>query len=223
MGRESFVFYRDWLDAIEDLEDGDKLAIILGLAKYALDGEDPKLPKHLKLAFKMVRPMIDRDIEKWEKKRIKASESAKASHAANAKRKTKPANAANAANAENSANAANAANAADNVNVNVNVNVGESAPAHAHTYVESENDTEALKEYKRYMNWCIEQGFWYANPDNVQRLQDFQWGELRKKYTKEDIKSATIELEGRQDFKEAHRYASQYAALQAFLRKIKTT
>lgn len=222
MGRESFVFYRDWLDAIEDLEDGDKLAIILGLAKYALDGEDPKLPKHLKLAFKMVRPMIDRDIEKWEDVRAKRSEAAKASHAARAANKAKIANAAKAQeNDAKIANAASAAQAAVNVNVNVNDNVGVNtqthAPAHAGIYEESDQDTEAIREYKRYMKWCIGQGYWYADPENVQRLQDYQWGELREKYSKEQILEATKDLEGRQDYKDAHRYASHYAALRAFL------
>lgn len=231
MGRESFVFYRDWLDAIEDLEDGDKLAIILGLAKYALDGEDPQLPKHLQLAFKMVRPMIDRDIEKWEDMRTKRSEAGK-KHKGNqyTRKKEQQEQMIQEENAErfgtNGTRGTNGTNGTVNVNVNVNDNVGvntQNAHPHAHMYVENENDEPAVAEFKAYMRWCIDSGYWYVNPDNVQRLQDFEYARLREKYTKEQIVEATRDLEGRQDYKDAHRYASQHAALVAFLRKIKTT
>lgn len=220
MGREAFVFYRDWLDAIEDIEDGDKLAMLLAIARYALNREEPQLPAHLKLAFRLIRPTIDRDIEKWEDIRAKRSEAgkkgAKAANASKCKQMT----------ANDGKRQQTSATPAVNVNVNVNDNVGvntQNAHPHAHMYVENENDEPAVAEFKAYMRWCIDSGYWYVNPDNVQRLQDFEYARLREKYTKEQIVEATRDLEGRQDYKDAHRYASQHAALVAFLRKIKTT
>lgn len=229
MGRDAFVFYRDWIEAIEGIEAEDQLAILLAIAKYALDREDPKLPAHLKLAFKMVKPKIDKDIEKWEttcaKRSAAGKKGAKAANVTkNGKRQQKQQMPANADNCQQKqqdpATPAEYEYEYEYDNVGVNT---QNAHPHAHMYEENENDSPEVEEFKAYMRWCIENGYWYANPENVQRLQDFEYARLREKYSKQQILEATQDLEGRQDYKDAHRYASQNAALVAFLRKIKTT
>lgn len=57
---ESFVFYRSFRDAIEEMPDDEKLATLLGICDYALYGVEPKLKDVMSRAvFTVARPSID--------------------------------------------------------------------------------------------------------------------------------------------------------------------
>ena len=57
---ESFVFYRSFRDAIEEMPDDEKLATLLGICDYALYGVEPKLKGVMSRAvFTVARPSID--------------------------------------------------------------------------------------------------------------------------------------------------------------------
>lgn len=67
MARDTFIFYRDWLNALNDMPEDVQLEIYKSIAKYALDGELYELSQFAKIAFNFVKPQIDRDIEKYNK------------------------------------------------------------------------------------------------------------------------------------------------------------
>lgn len=57
---ESFVFYRSFRDAIDEMSDEDKLATLLAICDYALYGIEPKLKSVMPRAvFTVARPSID--------------------------------------------------------------------------------------------------------------------------------------------------------------------
>lgn len=57
---ESFIFYRSFRDAINEMDDADKLATLLAITDYALYGVEPKLKGVMPRAvFTVVRPSID--------------------------------------------------------------------------------------------------------------------------------------------------------------------
>ena len=57
---ESFVFYRSFRDAIEEMPDKNKLATLLAICDYALYGAEPALKDAMARAvFTVARPSID--------------------------------------------------------------------------------------------------------------------------------------------------------------------
>ena len=57
---ESFVFYRSFRDAIEEMTDENKLATLLAICDYALYGVEPDLKDAMSRAvFTVARPSID--------------------------------------------------------------------------------------------------------------------------------------------------------------------
>lgn len=57
---DSFVFYRSFRDAIEEMPDENKLATLLAICDYALYGVEPKLKDAMARAvFTVARPSID--------------------------------------------------------------------------------------------------------------------------------------------------------------------
>ena len=67
--RESFVFYRSWFEAIEELPPKKAKELILAIGKLALEGEDITeeiQDKIVKLLFKAYKPNIKANVKKYE-------------------------------------------------------------------------------------------------------------------------------------------------------------
>ena len=65
--RESFVFYRSFLSAIQEMEEPDQLAMFRAICAYALDGKAPALTSAIHRAvFAAIRPNIDTNNAKRE-------------------------------------------------------------------------------------------------------------------------------------------------------------
>lgn len=65
MDRKSFVFYKDWRDAIKDLPDEVRLEVYDCIMGYAFTGKVEGLKPMVSIAFNFIKPMIDRDTEKY--------------------------------------------------------------------------------------------------------------------------------------------------------------
>ena len=64
--RDSFVFYRSYLEAIETLSKKNKLIAFETIVRYALDQEMPEsLPSNVLGIFKMAQPNIDSANKKY--------------------------------------------------------------------------------------------------------------------------------------------------------------
>ena len=66
MEKQSFVFYKEWRDAIQDLPDDVRLEFYEAVIGYALTGELRGLKPMAGIAFNFVRPRIDRDKEEYQ-------------------------------------------------------------------------------------------------------------------------------------------------------------
>lgn len=126
--KNSFIFYEDWLKAIESLQEELRLEMFLAIARYALYGEEPKNP-NIALIMNFVRQTIDRNADKYagrcESNRINGGIGGK-KRAENLAKKKLEANQANATNLSETKQTlqiqATQANQADNDNDSVNDN-----------------------------------------------------------------------------------------------------
>ena len=64
--RDSFIFYRSFLEGIEELPDKDKLKVLLAIARYALNDQDAKLTGLSKMAYTLIKPQLDANKERYE-------------------------------------------------------------------------------------------------------------------------------------------------------------
>lgn len=64
--RESFVFYRSFRDAIQDLDETDQLKVYNALCDYALDGTEPTVSGVPAAIFKLIKPQIDANNRRFE-------------------------------------------------------------------------------------------------------------------------------------------------------------
>lgn len=61
---DSFVFYRSFAEAMEDLPPEDFKELTMALTGYALDGVEPELPNYLRPLFVLMRPNIEANKKK---------------------------------------------------------------------------------------------------------------------------------------------------------------
>lgn len=66
MERKSFIFYKDWRDAIKDLQDSVRLEVYDAIVEYGLTGIQPKLKPIANVAFNFIRPQLDRNLERYQ-------------------------------------------------------------------------------------------------------------------------------------------------------------
>lgn len=66
MERESFVFYKDWKEAIQDLPNEIRLEVYDSITEYALSGKQPQLRPLASIAFNFIKPQIDRNNKRYE-------------------------------------------------------------------------------------------------------------------------------------------------------------
>lgn len=64
--RDSFVMYRSFYDAVSELDDTDRLAVLDAICKYALDGTEPEQKGTVSGMFKLIRPQIDANNKRYE-------------------------------------------------------------------------------------------------------------------------------------------------------------
>lgn len=64
--KNSFVFYRSFYEAIEDLDDATQLEIYKAIAAYSLNGEVPDLSGFSKTVFTLVKPQLDANNKRYE-------------------------------------------------------------------------------------------------------------------------------------------------------------
>lgn len=101
MARDSFIFYRSFYDAINELPKENQADTYSAIAKYALDQEETELTGISKAIFSLVKPQLDANYKKYENGKQKKSKT----EANNKQKESKT-----------------GTNVNENVNVNVNVN-----------------------------------------------------------------------------------------------------
>ncbi|GIM61144.1 hypothetical protein CAPN008_11940 [Capnocytophaga canis] len=67
MERETFVFYKEWAEAISDLPSEIRLEIYEGIIEYATTGKIPNLKMTARVGFNFVKKKIDKDLISYQK------------------------------------------------------------------------------------------------------------------------------------------------------------
>ena len=113
-GRQTFLFYRDWYDTICKLDDSTALEVCKAIMSVAFGEEPRELSNVAEAMMLLIRPQIERDIEKWNEVRAKRQEVGRLGGLAKATNcyQLLP---------NDSKSKQNLANVADNVDVDVNV------------------------------------------------------------------------------------------------------
>ena len=65
--KESFIFYRSFYEAIEDLNDKEQLKVYKAIAKLALNDEEMQLTGVANTIFKLIKPQLKANNERYEK------------------------------------------------------------------------------------------------------------------------------------------------------------
>ncbi len=65
MEKDSFIFYRSFYEAVEGLEDVDRLAVLDAICKYALNQKETELQPVPKALFTLVKPQLEANHKKF--------------------------------------------------------------------------------------------------------------------------------------------------------------
>lgn len=146
--RDSFVFYRDWYDALADLPKNDRINALDAVFRYAFYGELPT-DNLAKVATAVILKTIDRNLDKWDGIKLKRREAGRKGGLRRAENQANQANQANATFAKQ-----NQANQAYNVNVNVNANVKEEK-----NNIKKESKAFVIPTVEMIQQYCSEKGY----------------------------------------------------------------
>lgn len=75
--RDSFVFYKEWRDALVGVPDGVRMEVYDAIIEYGVTGEVPELKPMAELAFRFVKTRMDKDAERYDDVLRKRSEAGK--------------------------------------------------------------------------------------------------------------------------------------------------
>lgn len=64
--RDSFIFYRSFVNALDSLEDEQYARVFRAISKFALDGKETKLSGVEKVIFELVKPQLVSNQKRWE-------------------------------------------------------------------------------------------------------------------------------------------------------------
>jgi hypothetical protein len=63
--KNSFVFYRGFSDAIDELPDAEQLQMYRAIKNYALDKQEPNFTGEAKRFFMLIKPQLDANYKKF--------------------------------------------------------------------------------------------------------------------------------------------------------------
>lgn len=63
--RDSFIFYRSFKNAVDDLDDDDKLSLYEAITNYALERRIVEMTGIAKILFKLIKPQLDANWRKY--------------------------------------------------------------------------------------------------------------------------------------------------------------
>lgn len=229
MDRSSFVFYKDWMEAISDLPDDIRLEIYESIIVYATTGDLPVLKPMAKIAFNFIKTTIDRDAERYMSIKDKKSESGSLG---NLKRWHKDLHAKvlsgemSAEEANNIAKhrsatkgVANIANIAVSVSDSVSVNTKkESAKADEK---ERATDVATLSpDYAKFLDWMKRNAPFCSNPKNIaHQITENEFYKLKELYSGQELADIIEQIENRKDLRK--RYTNLYRTVLNWIKKEK--
>lgn len=65
MARDSFIFYRSFYEAIDELPEENQLQVYKAISAYALNQEELELKGTAKAIFSLIKPQLDANYQKY--------------------------------------------------------------------------------------------------------------------------------------------------------------
>ena len=66
MERDSFIFYRSFFEAIDEVDEKQQLIVYRAIAVYALNREEPQLRGIAKVLWRLIKPQLDANWKRFE-------------------------------------------------------------------------------------------------------------------------------------------------------------
>lgn len=201
MEKNSFVFYKDWRDAIKDLPDSVRLELYDCIVRYAFGEQIGGLKPMASIAFKFIKPILDRDREKYataaEKNKNNGSKGGRPKRNKNEKTQKPNGFSENPKKHDNDN-----VNDNDNENVNDNENENESESVKGQCAAPCSNGETHSHPYRVFIEWLkTEAPYCYGNmklPDeNELQL-------LRSKFDTSQLESIIGQIENRKDLRQRY-------------------
>ena len=168
-GKKTFIFYSDWINIVREMDNEDAGQLLKHILSYVNDENPDTDNKFVKMAFGHMKPLIKKDLVKWDKQILKFSEMGKESAK---KRKEQH----NSTYVEPTSNKVEPKNT---VNVNVNVN----------------NTSIIYKEENFLEDWGKCRTEFLKQPTNIKKLDFHEKGyftDALKNYTDREVKDAMV-------------------------------
>lgn len=214
MDRNSFVFYKEWMEAISDLSDDIRLEIYESIIVYATSGDLPVLKPMAKVAFNFIKAAIDRDTEKY----IDMVEKNRANGLRGGRPKKE--NPKKAVGLKETHPNPTKAKKADNDNDNDNgINTKkESAKADEK---ERATDVATLSpDYVKFLDWMKRKAPFCNNPKNFTHgITEDEFYTLKEKYSGKELADIIEQIENRKDLRK--RYTNLYRTVLNWIKKEK--
>lgn len=204
--RDSFIFYRSFKESISDLSDSDKLVIYEAICDFSLDLKEPNLEGFPKALFKLMRPILEANIQRWRNgcnggapKGNKNAVKQKVTDIKQPKR-----------NRKTTEKQANKDKDVDkDKDVNVNNEYMSTAKACTHTL-------EGGEVYTQYVSWLKDNApYIFGHYTNL--VTEAQLTKLQETYPLKKIIETIMQIENRQDLRK--KYTNLYMTLRNWLKK----
>ena len=202
--RDSFVFYRSFKDSISELSDKDKLLIYEAICDFSLDFKEPNLEGFPKALFKLMRPVLEANIQRW--KNGCNGGAPKGNKNAEKQNVTKVEN-----NQKQPKNNLPRTKIQPNKDKDVDKDKDSVCAAKACTHALAGGQT-----YEKYVAWLRENApFIYSHYSNL--LTEQQLAKLQEVYPLSTILETIAQIENRSDLRK--HYTNLYMTLRNWLRK----
>lgn len=64
--KNSFIFYRSFFEAIEEISDAEKLEVFMAICQFSLNFDEPKLSGISKAIFTLIKPQLSANQSRWD-------------------------------------------------------------------------------------------------------------------------------------------------------------
>lgn len=180
--KKTFIFYSDWINMVREMDNEDAGELLKHILSYVNDENPTTDNKFVRMAFGHMKPMLKKDLDKWDNQLKKYSEMGKRSAEL---RKTKP----NSTHVEPTLTKVERMNTVnDNVNVNVNDNVNkETLPNKNSGEIINPNQTSIITELEKEEVYDLEiyptfNDFWELyDKKKGKPTTEKKWGKLNQK------------------------------------------
>lgn len=206
MERNSFVFYKEWKDAIVSLPKDVRLEIYEAIIEYGISGKAPELKQMSSIAFSFIKADIDRNIQRYERIVERNRENGKSG----GRPKTKPKE-----TQRNPTKPKETLNDNDNDNDN---DIKKESPNGDKKEADASSCSQTNNDYQKFQDWLTRKAPYCSNIKNFpSQITETEFMKLKEKYTGKQIAETIEQIENRKDLRK--RYTNLYRTVLNWAKK----